>query len=127
MALLEDVLGLEVLGLEGAAAPVAIGVGALLLAPRLLPAVGRVLRPVAKEMLKVGIVAYDGARDTFSGAYEAAGDLVAEARHEREQESAARRSAGPTAPIVERPAHTASRKKGEEGRHEPGGLAGQPA
>ncbi len=58
----------------------AIGVGALLLAPRLLPAVGRVLRPVAKEVLRVGIVAYDGARDTFSGAYEAAGDLVAEAR-----------------------------------------------
>ncbi len=122
MALLEDVLGLEVLGLEGAAAPVAIGVGALLLAPMLLPAVGRVLRPVAKEVLKVGIGAYDGARDTFSGAYEAAGDLVAEARHEREQESAARRSSERTAPTVERAAHTPSRKKGEEG-----GLAGQPA
>ncbi len=122
MALLEDVLGLAVLGLEGAAAPVAIGVGALLLVPGLLPAVGGVLRPVAKEVLKVGIAAYDGARDTFSGAYEAAGDLVAEARHEREEESRARRSSERTAPTVERAAYTPSRKKGEEG-----GLAGQPA
>ncbi len=134
MALLEDVLALEVLGVEGVAAPVAVGVGALLLVPRVLPWVGRVLRPVAKEVIKVGIVAYDGARDTFAGAYEATGDLVAEARHEREQESAARRSAEPTAlkgektaPTVEKTAHTTSRKKGEEGRHEPGGLAGQPA
>ncbi len=134
MALLEDVLGLEVLGLEGAAAPVAIGVGALLLAPRLLPLVGRVLRPVAKEVVKVGVAAYDATQATFSEAYQATGDLVAEARHEREQESAARRSAEPasrtgekTAPTVERAGQTASRKKGEEGRHEPGGLAGQPA
>ncbi len=127
MALLEDVLGLEALGLEGAAGPVALGVGALLLAPRLLPAVGRVLRPVAKEVLKVGIVAYDGARDTFAGAYEAAGDLVAEARHERDQQSGARRASETAAPAGEKAAHTAARKKGEEGRQEPGGLAGQPA
>jgi hypothetical protein len=43
MALLEDVFKLE-----GAAGPVVLGVG-FLFAPTLLPVVGRVLRPLAKE------------------------------------------------------------------------------
>ncbi len=124
MALLEDVVKLEGVGAPAAA----IGVGvllfaprlfpALLLAPRLLPTVGRALRPVAKEVVKVGITAYDAAQATVSGAYQATGDLIAEARQEREQESGARHSSEK---------QTLVHKKGEGGRHELGGLAGQPA
>ncbi len=124
MALFEDLLKLEGVGAPAAA----VGVGvllfaprlfpALLLAPRLLPTVGRALRPVAKEVVKVGMTAYDAAQATVSEAYRATGDLVAEARFERERESAARRSGEPAALAA---AQT------EGGRHESGGLAGQPA
>ncbi len=112
MALLEDVLGME-----GAAGPVAIGVGALLLAPRVLPIIGRVLRPVAKEVIKIGLAAYDEAHATVSEAYQATSDLVAEARSDREKESAAGRG-----PQTSRAMH----KRSERVHEEPGGLAGQP-
>jgi hypothetical protein len=61
---------------------VAVGVGALLLAPGLVPAVGRVLRPAAKAVIKGGLVLY---RETVSEIGEVASDLFAEARAELEQ------------------------------------------
>ena len=61
---------------------VAIGVGALLLAPGMVPAVGRVLRPAAKAVIKGGLVLY---RETVSEIGEVATDLFAEARAELEQ------------------------------------------
>ena len=61
---------------------VAIGVGALLLAPGVVPAVGRVLRPAAKAMIKGGLVLY---RETVSEIGEVASDLFAEARAELEE------------------------------------------
>jgi hypothetical protein len=69
---------------EGVGGPLAIGIGALILAPKLLPVVGRALRPVAKEAIKAGITIYEGTCATFS---EATGDLIAEVRAERESES----------------------------------------
>ncbi len=80
MALFEDLLE-EVLG------PVAIGVGAVILIPKLFPSVGRALRPVAKEAIKAGIAVYDRTVATVS---EATGDLVAEARAELESDAAHR-------------------------------------
>lgn len=77
MALLEEFF-------EGAAGPVAIGVGALILAPRVLPAVGRLLRPIAKGAIKTGMALYE---ETYASMAEATGDLVAEARAELESES----------------------------------------
>jgi hypothetical protein len=62
---------------------VAIGVGALLLAPTVLPAVGRVLRPAAKAAIKGGMVFY---RETMAEIGEVASDLFAEARAELEHE-----------------------------------------
>ncbi len=88
MALLE-----ELFEFEGVGGPLALGLGALLLAPKVLPAVGRILRPVTKEVIKAGIMAYDEARATVSDAYEATGDLVKEARSERDQQREGRRSA----------------------------------
>ena len=43
---------------------------------------GRVLRPVAKEAIKLGIKAYDGVSEAVSTAGGAASDLVNEARAE---------------------------------------------
>ncbi|WP_363347123.1 DUF5132 domain-containing protein [Methylocystis echinoides] len=77
MALFEDLFKME-----GAAGPAALGLGAVLLGPTLL----RILRPVAKELIKTGIVIYDEARGAVSEAYEAAGNVVAEARAERDDE-----------------------------------------
>jgi hypothetical protein len=77
MALVEDLFkGSAVTG-------VAIGVGALLLAPTVLPAVGRVLRPAAKAAIKGGMVFY---RETMAEIGEVASDLFAEARSELEHE-----------------------------------------
>ncbi len=80
MALFEDIL-------EEALGPVAIGVGALILIPKLFPSVGRALRPVAKEAIKAGIAVYDR---TVATVTEATGDLVAEARAELESDAAHR-------------------------------------
>lgn len=80
MALFEDLLE-EVLG------PVAIGIGAVILIPKLFPSVGRALRPVAKEAIKAGIAVYDR---TVATVTEATGDLVAEARAELESDAAHR-------------------------------------
>jgi hypothetical protein len=76
MALFEDVL-------EGGM-PTGLAVaGAIVLAPTVLPAVGRLLRPVAKAAIKGGIVLY---RETLAGVGDVAGDLVAEARAELESD-----------------------------------------
>ena len=75
MALVEDLLK------GGTVTGVAVGVGALLLAPSVIPAVGRVLRPAAKAVIKTGLVLY---RETISEVGEVASDLFAEARAELE-------------------------------------------
>ena len=85
MALVEDLFkGSTVTG-------VAVGVGALLLAPTVLPAVGRVIRPAVKAVIKGGMVFY---RETLAEVGEVASDLVAEARSELEHESSAPALAG---------------------------------
>ena len=81
MAILEDVFrGSTVTGL-------AVGVGALLLAPTVLPAVGRVVRPAVKAAIKGGMVFY---RETVAEVGEMASDLFAEARSELEHEAGER-------------------------------------
>lgn len=65
---------------KGAGLPgLAIGIGAALLVPVALPVVGRVLRPVAKTVIRTGIAAW---RQASTQMAEAAGPLVAEARAE---------------------------------------------
>lgn len=76
MALLEDLFkGNMVTGL-------AVGVGAILVAPALMPAVNQVLRPAAKAVIKGGMMLY---RETVSEIGEVASDLIAEARAELEE------------------------------------------
>src|SRR5215469_15501144 len=77
MALLDDMFkGNAITG-------VAVGAAALLLGPTVLPTIGRTLRPVAKTMIKGGIMLY---RETIAGIGELTTDLVAEARSELEQD-----------------------------------------
>lgn len=59
-----------------------LGLGAVILAPTVLPTIGRLLRPAAKAAIKGGIVLY---RETFAELGEIANDLVAEARSELEE------------------------------------------
>jgi len=78
MALVEDLLkGTTITG-------VAVGLGAIFLAPTVLPAVGRVVRPALKAAIKGGMVFY---RETVAEVGEMAGDLFAEARSELEHET----------------------------------------
>ncbi|HYG85982.1 MAG TPA: DUF5132 domain-containing protein [Azospirillum sp.] len=76
MALLEDVFK----GNVGTGVAVA---GAVLLAPTVVPMVGRILRPIAKTAIKTGMVVY---RETIAGVGDVTGDIVAEARAELERE-----------------------------------------
>jgi len=77
MALLEDMFkGNAITG-------VAVGAAALFLGPTVLPTIGRALRPVAKTMIKGGILLY---RETVNGIGELTTDLVAEAKSELEQD-----------------------------------------
>ena len=77
MALIEDIFkGNAITG-------VAVGAAALFLGPTILPTIGRALRPVAKTMIKGGIMLY---RETVDGIGELTTDLVAEAKSELEQD-----------------------------------------
>lgn len=77
MALIEDMFK------GNALTGVAVGAAALFLGPTFLPTIGRALRPVAKTMIKGGIVLY---RETVAGIGELTTDLVAEAKSELEHD-----------------------------------------
>lgn len=76
MALLDDVF-------SGWGTTVLIGIGVALAAPVLLPAVGAVIRPVAKELIKGGLYLIDSMQELVAESSEQLSDLVAEAKSER--------------------------------------------
>ena len=102
MALFEEVLE------GGIGTPLAIGIGALILGPTLFPAIGRIVRPLAKAAIKTGITLYE---ETVATVSEATGDIVAEARSELESEARERPAKGrPEArPATTAPATTGAR------------------
>lgn len=75
MALIEDIFK------GGTVTGVAVGLGAIILAPTVLPVLGRVVRPAVKAAIKGGMLVY---RETLSEVGEVASDLIAEARAELE-------------------------------------------
>ncbi|MBK4729478.1 DUF5132 domain-containing protein [Oxynema sp. CENA135] len=77
---LKDLVGdfVEEFGLPG----VAIGVGAIVLAPVLGPPLAKLGKPAAKLAIKTGLVVYDKGKTLWSEAGEALEDLVAETRAE---------------------------------------------
>lgn len=77
MAILEDVMkgGNVVTGL-------AIGVGAAVLGPMLMPVIRGVARPVAKAAIRGGMMVYEKGREAAAEVNETVQDLVAETRAE---------------------------------------------
>ncbi|MDM9384980.1 DUF5132 domain-containing protein [Chlorogloeopsis sp. ULAP01] len=68
---------------EDAGAPgVIAGVGAVILAPVLLPVFAGIGRPIAKSVVKGGIVFYEKSRGALAGVGETWEDLVAEVKAE---------------------------------------------
>lgn len=67
---------------------VAIGLGALVLAPTVLPAVAAILKPLAKAAIKSGFIVYEKGREVLAETKEVFEDLAAEVRAELSQEYA---------------------------------------
>lgn len=65
---------------------IAAGIGAVILAPLLIPAVAKVGKPIAKAAIKGGIIAYEKAKGAMAEAGEVFEDLVAEAKVEMAEE-----------------------------------------
>ncbi|MGA1875618.1 MAG: DUF5132 domain-containing protein [bacterium] len=76
MALFEDMF-------KGLGTGVLLGVGIALAAPVLFPAVGEVVRPLAKSAIKGGLVLGDRIKEMGAEVYEQLCDLTAEAKAER--------------------------------------------
>ena len=95
MALIEDVL-------KGSLATgLAIAVGAVVLGPTIIQAVGSVLRPAAKSLIKGGMVFYE---QTLVEIGEMAADLVAEASAELDEEARLDAQQTPPQAATEHPA-----------------------
>jgi hypothetical protein len=89
MALLED-------GLKGnLVTALAIGIGAAILAPVVIPLFASVAKPLAKAAIKGGMQILESGKETFAEVAEIAEDLVAEAKAElAESATAAAAAAG---------------------------------
>ena len=74
MALLEDVT------LGSVVSTSLVGLGLVIAAPLLLPVVGAVVAPVAREVVKGGVRLYDAGAHVVTTMGEQLSDLVAEAR-----------------------------------------------
>ncbi len=68
----------------------ALGAGIILLAPAVLPVVGAVLKPLAKAVIKGGIMAYESAKLSVAETRETIEDLAAEAKAEISQQGSAK-------------------------------------
>lgn len=67
---------------------IALGVGALILAPAVFPAVASVLKPLIKATIKGGIILIEKGREIAAETMEVVEDLTAEAKAELAQERA---------------------------------------
>lgn len=68
--------------LNGWGSTALIGIGVAVAAPVLLPAVGAVIRPVAKGVIKGGLFVADSLRELVAEGSEQVSDVVAEAKAE---------------------------------------------
>jgi Protein of unknown function (DUF5132) len=84
MALLDDML-------KGGLPGVLVGVGVALAAPVLLPAAAAGVRPLAKALLKGGLVVATTVREVVAEAGEQLSDLVAEVQEESASSSTEQR------------------------------------
>jgi hypothetical protein len=87
MAFIEDVT-------KGSMATILVGIGVALAIPTVLPALASGLRPLAKAVIKGGVLVYDAAKEAVAEAGEQFNDLVAEARTELAESGKAEAAAG---------------------------------
>jgi len=98
----------------------AVGVGVAILAPVVVPILASVGKPLAKSMIKSGMLLYEKSRETAAELGEVFEDLVAEAKVELEGEGSAVTAGGiavastqvgvsVTAPTVESPSEEPAR------------------
>ncbi|MFH0729535.1 MAG: DUF5132 domain-containing protein [Pseudomonadota bacterium] len=66
----------------------AVGAGIVLLAPIVIPMVGAVLKPLAKAIIKGGLIAYQSAKVSLAETKETIEDLAAEAKAEMAEQPA---------------------------------------
>lgn len=59
-----------------------LGIGAVILAPIIIPAVAKVGKPIVKATIKNGLALYEKSKSSVAEAGEVLGDLVAEAKAE---------------------------------------------
>jgi hypothetical protein len=86
MALWDDLVA----GFESSWVPsVLIGVGVVLVAPMVVPALATGMRPLAKAVMKGGIMVYEKGAEVLAEAGEQLSDLVAEVRSELDAIAAA--------------------------------------
>ncbi|MFH7026932.1 MAG: DUF5132 domain-containing protein [Heteroscytonema crispum UTEX LB 1556] len=73
---------------EDAGAPgIIAGIGAVILAPVLIPVVAGVGKPLAKSLIKGGLVLFEKSKGAFAELGETWEDMVAEARAEMAEEN----------------------------------------
>jgi len=75
MAILEDIP-------KGGLSAVLVGLGTVIVAPIVIPAVGSALRPFAQTLVKGGVMMYDMLKESVAEAGEQLNDMVAQARSE---------------------------------------------
>jgi hypothetical protein len=98
MAILDELLESKVV------TGLAVVVGAAILAPVIVPIATGVLRPVAKSVIKGGILLYEKGRETGAELAEALEDLVAETKAEMETPAAQAATTAAAAQEVSPPA-----------------------
>jgi hypothetical protein len=67
---------------EGGPTGLAVGIGAAILAPIVIPVLTQVGKPLTKAAVKQGILAYEKGKEFFAEATEVFEDIVAEAKAE---------------------------------------------
>ncbi len=76
---------------------IVIGIGALILAPALIPAIGAVVKPVAKAAIKSGLILFEKTRELVAETQETVADMAAEAQSELVAERRQAQAAAPGA------------------------------
>ena len=77
---------MRILGTGVSMGSLAVGAGVVLLAPVVIPVIGAVVKPLAKAVIKGGIMAYEGAKVSIAETKETIEDLAAEAKAEVTEE-----------------------------------------
>jgi hypothetical protein len=72
-----------------------VGVGVAILAPIIVPVLSNVGKPLAKSVIKSGILMYEKGRETFAELGEVFDDMVAEAKIELEGAGSTTAAAAP--------------------------------